>query len=136
MIWSVRDGDRPFPAALIISELKLHAACRVYDLAVTHDDNDEVDSPHRRQAAYFRGELLRELGDLDRQIDKLKATIRRQSGVQALHQHLAQSQVDLRTALTQRDHLLNMLAALGGPRRRAAHRPAEQLARLAEAPRT
>lgn len=102
---------------------------------MTRGDNGEVDSPDRRQAAYFREELLRELGDLDRQIDKLRATIRRQSVVQALHQHLAQSQVDLRTALTQRDQLLNMLAALGGPRRRAADRPAEQRARLAEAPR-
>ena len=103
---------------------------------MTHSDNGEVDSPHRRQAAYFREELLGELGDLDRQIAKLRATIRRQSVVQALHQHLAQSQVDLRTALTQRDQLLNMLAALGGPRRRAADRPAEQRARLAEAPRS
>ena len=45
---------------------------------MTRGDNGAIDSPDRRQAAYFRGELLRELGDLDRQIDKLKATIRRQ----------------------------------------------------------
>lgn len=96
----------------------------------------EADSPNRRQAVYFRAELMREVDDIERQIAKLRATIRRQSVVPALHQHLAQSQVDLRTALTQRDQLLNMLAALGGPPRRAADRPAEQRARPAEAPRS
>lgn len=120
MIRSSRDGYRPLPATLITGELKLHAACRVYDFAVIRGDNSAgdsgaVDSPDRRQAAYFREELLREMGDLDRQIDKLKATIRRQSAVRVLHHQLVNTQADLRIAITERRKLVEMLAALGHP---------------------
>lgn len=115
MIRSFRDGVHSSPATLITGERNLHAACRVYSFAVISGDNGAIDSPERRQAAYFRRELLRELGDLDRQVAKLQATIRRQSVVRALHDHLVNTEADLNSALTQRAQLVEMLAALSRP---------------------
>ena len=65
------------------------------------------------QAAYFCGELHREIEDLDREIDRLSATVIRQSSVPALRNHVAITQTDLRTATTKRSELCSMLSALG-----------------------
>lgn len=69
----------------------------------------------RRQAEYFRDELLRMADDLDTQIATLKNTLARQTGHRELGFHVTRTRSDLRAAVAERDQISRMLAALGQP---------------------
>ncbi len=73
----------------------------------SHDDAD------RRQAEYYCGVFHAEIDSLDRQIRNLRATIRRHTSVRALHHHLSQTELDLKSLLIEREQVGDMLAALG-----------------------
>ena len=69
----------------------------------------------RQQAELFCNQLHTELDRLERETRELQATLARQGARADLRRHAAVTQVDLKRATAERDHILKMLATMGHP---------------------